>query len=219
VLFLFVINVPGVDRRDDIEVGRVGQRPLAFIMIGLTWPGHHQLLASRPTGAGPTRWSGHRGHITERPRCPTESRPNGQAAVHHLTSSLRNAGRPVGHRRGRAVVAGPRPPCPTMLPSDTRPRSSRREPGRRVVPRIGRRLFSIGAVGLLVRRNVLIMFMCIELMLNAANLTFVTFAACWATSAGRCSSSSSRGGRGRGRVGLGIVVAIYRRRSTTVADD
>ena len=37
-------------------------------------------------------------------------------------------------------------------------------------------LFSIGAVGLLVRRNVLIMFMCIELMLNAANLTFVTFA-------------------------------------------
>ena len=37
-------------------------------------------------------------------------------------------------------------------------------------------LFAIGAVGLLVRRNVLIMFMCIELMLNAANLTFVTFA-------------------------------------------
>ena len=37
-------------------------------------------------------------------------------------------------------------------------------------------LFTIGAVGLLVRRNVLVMFMCIELMLNAANLTFVTFA-------------------------------------------
>ena len=37
-------------------------------------------------------------------------------------------------------------------------------------------LFTIGAVGLLVRRNVLVMFMCVELMLNAANLTFVTFA-------------------------------------------
>ena len=37
-------------------------------------------------------------------------------------------------------------------------------------------VFAIGAIGLLVRRNVLIMFMCIELMLNAANLTFVTFA-------------------------------------------
>ncbi len=37
-------------------------------------------------------------------------------------------------------------------------------------------LFSIGALGVLVRRNVLVMFMCVELMLNAANLTFVTFA-------------------------------------------
>ena len=34
-------------------------------------------------------------------------------------------------------------------------------------------LFTIGAVGLLVRKNTLVMFMCIELMLNAANLTFV----------------------------------------------
>ena len=37
-------------------------------------------------------------------------------------------------------------------------------------------LFTIGAVGLLVRKNTLVMFMCIELMLNAANLTFVSFA-------------------------------------------
>jgi NADH-quinone oxidoreductase subunit K len=37
-------------------------------------------------------------------------------------------------------------------------------------------LFGIGAFGLLVRRNPLIMFMCIELMLNAANLTFVALA-------------------------------------------
>src|SRR2546423_4285031 len=37
-------------------------------------------------------------------------------------------------------------------------------------------LFMVGAVGLLVRRNVLVMFMCVELMLNAVNLTFVTFA-------------------------------------------
>ena len=37
-------------------------------------------------------------------------------------------------------------------------------------------LFGIGAYGLLTRRSALIMFMCIELMLNAVNLTFVTFA-------------------------------------------
>ena len=34
-------------------------------------------------------------------------------------------------------------------------------------------LFSIGAIGMMVRKNVLIMFMCVELMLNAVNLTFV----------------------------------------------
>ena len=52
-------------------------------------------------------------------------------------------------------------------------------------------LFSIGAVGLLVRRNVLVMFMCVELMLNAANITFVAFAGCSTTSAARRSCSSS----------------------------
>ena len=41
---------------------------------------------------------------------------------------------------------------------------------------VGGIIFTIGAVGLLVRRNVLVMFMCVELMLNAVNLTFVTFA-------------------------------------------
>ena len=40
---------------------------------------------------------------------------------------------------------------------------------------LGSLLFSIGAVGLLVRRNPLVMFMCVELMLNAVTLTFVTF--------------------------------------------
>ena len=63
-------------------------------------------------------------------------------------------------------------------------------------------LFTIGAVGLLVRRNVLVMFMCIELMLNAANLTFVSFA----RDAQRRRRSGCgllrprrRGSRGRGR--------------------
>ena len=37
-------------------------------------------------------------------------------------------------------------------------------------------LFGIGATGLLLRRNVLVMFMCVELMLNAVSLTFVTYA-------------------------------------------
>jgi len=40
---------------------------------------------------------------------------------------------------------------------------------------VGALMFTIGAVGLLLRRNVLVMFMCVELMLNAANLAFVAF--------------------------------------------
>ncbi|MEO7126668.1 MAG: NADH-quinone oxidoreductase subunit NuoK [Nakamurella sp.] len=41
---------------------------------------------------------------------------------------------------------------------------------------LGALLFGIGAVGVLIRRNAIVVFMCIELMLNAVNLTFVTFA-------------------------------------------
>jgi NADH-quinone oxidoreductase subunit K len=81
-------------------------------------------------------------------------------------------------------------------------------------------LFTIGAVGLLVRRNVLVMFMCVELMLNAVNLTFVTFAR----------KLDDVGGQSvvffvlvvaaaEVVVGLGIIVNIFRRRPGATADD
>ena len=81
-------------------------------------------------------------------------------------------------------------------------------------------LFTVGAVGLLVRRNVLVMFMCVELMLNAVNLTFVTFAR----------MLDDIGGQSlvffvlvvaaaEVVVGLGIIVAIFRRRTGATADD
>ena len=81
-------------------------------------------------------------------------------------------------------------------------------------------LFSIGAVGLLVRRNVLVMFMCVELMLNAVNLTFVTYAR----------MLNDIGGQSvvffvlvvaaaEVVVGLGIIVSIFRRRPEATADD
>ena len=81
-------------------------------------------------------------------------------------------------------------------------------------------LFMLGAVGLLVRRNVLVMFMCVELMLNAVNLTFVTYAR----------SLDDIGGQvavffvlvvaaAEVVVGLGIIVAIFRRRAEATADD
>ena len=81
-------------------------------------------------------------------------------------------------------------------------------------------LFATGAVGLLVRRNALIMFMCIELMLNAVNLSFVTYAR----------ELNDLGGQvtvffvlvvaaAEVVVGLGIVVSIFRRRRNATADD
>ncbi len=84
-------------------------------------------------------------------------------------------------------------------------------------------LFSVGAVGLLIRRNVLVMFMCVELMLNAVNLTFVTFAR----------MLNDIGGQvvvffvlvvaaAEVVVGLGIIVSIFRRRTgdqAPTADD
>lgn len=81
-------------------------------------------------------------------------------------------------------------------------------------------LFGIGAAGLLIRRNPLVMFMCIELMLNAVNLTFVAFA----------TRLGDVGGQvvvffvlvvaaAEVVVGLGLIVAIMRRRVGTDADD
>ena len=81
-------------------------------------------------------------------------------------------------------------------------------------------LFGIGATGLLVRRNVLVMFMCVELMLNAVNLTFVTFARLQDDIGGQTAVFFVLVvAAAEVVVGLGIVVTNFRRRATTVADD
>ncbi len=81
-------------------------------------------------------------------------------------------------------------------------------------------LFTIGAVGLLVRRNVLVMFMCVELMLNAVNLTFVTFARMLNDIGGQATVFFVLVvAAAEVVVGLGIIVAIYRRRRGATADD
>ncbi len=81
-------------------------------------------------------------------------------------------------------------------------------------------LFAIGTVGLLVRRNPLVMFMCVELMLNAVNLTFVTFGAELNDIGGEISVFFVLVvAAAEVVVGLAIIVAIMRRRSGTTADD
>ena len=81
-------------------------------------------------------------------------------------------------------------------------------------------LFTIGAVGLLVRRNTLVMFMCIELMLNAANLTFVSFAKALNDISGQVIVFFTLVvAAAEVAVGLAIIVAIFRRRHHVTADD
>jgi NADH-quinone oxidoreductase subunit K len=81
-------------------------------------------------------------------------------------------------------------------------------------------LFGIGALGLLVRRNVLVMFMCIELMLNAANLAFVTFSRMLKDIGGQADVFFVLVvAAAEVTVGLGIVVALFRKRTNAVVDD
>jgi NADH-quinone oxidoreductase subunit K len=85
---------------------------------------------------------------------------------------------------------------------------------------VGALLFTIGAVGLLLRRNVLVMFMCVELMLNAANLTFVTFARALDDVGGQAIVFFTLVvAAAEVAVGLAIIVAIFRRRQGATADD
>ena len=85
---------------------------------------------------------------------------------------------------------------------------------------LGAMLFSIGAIGLLVRRNVLVMFMCVELMLNAVNLTFVTFARAFGDIGGQALVFFVLVvAAAEVVVGLGIIVSIFRRRTGATADD
>jgi NADH-quinone oxidoreductase subunit K len=81
-------------------------------------------------------------------------------------------------------------------------------------------IFGIGAYGLLVRRNPLVMVMCIELMLNAVNLTFVTFGRMLDDTAGQVIVFFVLVvAAAEVVVGLGIVVALFRRRPNATADD
>jgi NADH-quinone oxidoreductase subunit K len=81
-------------------------------------------------------------------------------------------------------------------------------------------LFTIGAVGVLVRRNAIVVFMCVELMLNSVNLTLVTFARAGGTLDGQVIAFFVMVvAAAEVVVGLGILVAIFRKRSSTSVDD
>ncbi|WP_262850353.1 NADH-quinone oxidoreductase subunit NuoK [Mumia quercus] len=81
-------------------------------------------------------------------------------------------------------------------------------------------LFTIGAVGVLVRRNAIVVFMCVELMLNACNLAFVTFARAHGNLDGQVAAFFVMVvAAAEVVVGLAIIVSIFRTRRSASVDD
>lgn len=81
-------------------------------------------------------------------------------------------------------------------------------------------LFTIGAAGVLLRRNAIIVFMCIELMLNAVNLAFVTFARMHTNLDGQVFAFFTMVvAAAEVVVGLAIIITIFRARRSTSVDD
>ncbi|MDQ2707625.1 MAG: NADH-quinone oxidoreductase subunit NuoK [Actinomycetota bacterium] len=81
-------------------------------------------------------------------------------------------------------------------------------------------LFSIGAVGVLVRHNAIVVFMCIELMLNAVNLTLVTFARINGALDGQVMAFFVMVvAAAEVVVGLAIIMSIFRTRRSSSVDD
>ncbi len=80
-------------------------------------------------------------------------------------------------------------------------------------------LFSIGVLGVMIRRNPVVIFMCIELMLNAVNLTFVAFSRIHGALHGQIFVLFALAvAAAEVVVGLAIIVAIFRRQQTTDVD-
>jgi NADH-quinone oxidoreductase subunit K len=76
-------------------------------------------------------------------------------------------------------------------------------------------LFSLGTLGVMVRRNALVVFMCIELMLNAANLTFLAFSRLRLDQSGHLSAFFVIAvAAAEAAIGLAIVIAVFRSRGT-----
>ena len=81
-------------------------------------------------------------------------------------------------------------------------------------------MFCVGVAGVLIRRKAIVVFMCIELMLNSANLTFVTFSSYLGNSIGQVfvffvmTVSAAEAA-----VGLAIIIAIFRNKKTVNIDE
>ncbi len=81
-------------------------------------------------------------------------------------------------------------------------------------------LFSIGVIGVLTRRNAIVIFMCVELMLNSANLAFIAFSKYLNSPSGQVFVFFIMAvAAAEVAVGLAIIIAIYRNKETINVDE
>ena len=81
-------------------------------------------------------------------------------------------------------------------------------------------LFAIGAAGFVLRRNIIVMFMSAELMLNAVNLNFVAYSAEWSDTGGEVFALFVIAvAAAEAAIGLAILMLLFRRRATVGSDD
>jgi NADH-quinone oxidoreductase subunit K len=81
-------------------------------------------------------------------------------------------------------------------------------------------IFAIGSVGVLTRRNAIIIFMCIELMLNAVNITLVAFSSFLGDASGQIFVFFVMAvAAAEAAIGLAIVLALFRNKKTVYVDE
>jgi NADH-quinone oxidoreductase subunit K len=81
-------------------------------------------------------------------------------------------------------------------------------------------LFVLGTIGIFLRRNLITIFMCVELMLNAVNLAFIAFSRSWGTLDGQVLVFFVLTvAAAEAAVGLAIIIALHRNKDTLDVDD
>ena len=230
VLILFVLMLLGVDREEDLNVQPlVGQGVYAFVVAALIGAGILSVIliggSNVVTGASSSlqALAPDYGNI----------RQIGDQLFTNYVFALEVTAALLDDRRRRRRGVGPTGPGPTAAPRARTDRGARRRDplyegrGRGLMRNLdlaylalGAVLFSIGAGGVLYRRNSLVMIMCVELMLNAVNLTFVSFGKMLNDTAGQVIVFFVLVvAAAEVVVGLGLVVAVTRRKPNANADD
>ena len=210
ILFLFVIWLLNLQAEAGIAGGRLARRFFGAIAAAALMGELFAILSRAPSGGNPEA-------------------PAGYGSIHNLAmllfsdylvafeitsllllaavvGSIALARRPAGARwRGRTATRGGEPL--TMVPTG-------------YYMALSAALFAIGVAGVVLRRNVIVMFMSIELMLNAVNLAFVALGRGFGTADGQVIVFFViTVAAAEAAVGLAIMLAIFRSRETINADE